>query len=98
MAQTAQNLFEKLLQKIRFQWKTLRKAFCDLNQDKSGSIDKQELRFIMNHWGYTVPDRDFNELFEHLDADGDGVLNYADFVKRVGSELHPSEALYFRQE
>ena len=53
---------------------------------------------MMNHWGLVVSDAEFHALFRYLDADGDGVLSYGDFVKKVGSELHPAEALYFRQE
>lgn len=52
----------------------------------------------MKHWGLEVSDDKFNELFNYLDADSDGVISYKDFVLRVGSEIHPSETLYFRQD
>lgn len=32
------NLVHTVLEKIKFQWKTLKKAFSDLNQEKSGAI------------------------------------------------------------
>ena len=31
-----ENLEKTILDKIKFQWKTLRKAFMDLNMEKSG--------------------------------------------------------------
>ena len=34
-----------VLEKIKFQWKTLRKAFMDLNLEKTGSISPEELKF-----------------------------------------------------
>jgi len=39
------NLEKTVLEKIQFQWKTLRKAFMDLNIEKTGSISPHELRF-----------------------------------------------------
>ena len=40
-----ENLEKKVLDKIQYQWKTLRKAFMDLNMETSGAIMPQELRF-----------------------------------------------------
>lgn len=45
-----------VLQKIRYQWKTLKKAFIDLNQEKTGAIRPQELRMYLNHWGLYLND------------------------------------------
>ena len=39
------NLEKTVLEKIKFQWKTLRKAFMDLNTEKSGCIEPKELKF-----------------------------------------------------
>jgi Ca2+-binding EF-hand superfamily protein len=44
----------KILDKIKFQWKTLRKAFMDLNTEKTGKISKKEFRNILNFWGLTI--------------------------------------------
>jgi len=44
-------LEKTVLEKIKFQWKTLRKAFMDLNVKKSGSIEPKELWFYFQHWG-----------------------------------------------
>jgi hypothetical protein len=48
------NLVKIVLEKIKFQWKTLKKAFSDLNQEKSGAIKPEELRHYLNHWGLFV--------------------------------------------
>ena len=45
------NLEKTVLEKIKFQWKTLRKAFMDLNTEKSGCIEPKELKFYFQHWG-----------------------------------------------
>ena len=38
------NIEQTVLDKIRLQWKTLKKAFTDLNQEKSGGIKPEELK------------------------------------------------------
>ena len=67
------NLEQTVLQKIKFQWKTLKKAFSDLNQEKSGAIKPIELRHFLNNWGLFVTEEQFKKIFSHFDQDGDGV-------------------------
>jgi Ca2+-binding EF-hand superfamily protein len=85
------------LEKIKFQWKTLRKAFMDLNVKKSGSIEPKELWFYFEHWGLGgITEAQFQQLFDKFDLDKDGKISYKDFQMTVGSEIHPAEGLYFR--
>lgn len=86
------------MEKIKFQWKTLKKAFSDLNQEKSGSIKPEELRSYLNHWGLYLTEDQFKRLFARFDVDGDGRISYEDFQLTAGSEIVPMEKLYFRQE
>jgi len=51
-----ENLEKTIIDKIKFQWKTIRKAFIDLNKEKSGSIEKDELKFYFQHWGLYLTD------------------------------------------
>ncbi len=74
-----QNLEKTVLDKIQFQWKTLRKAFMDLNMEKTGSIAPEELRFYFKHWGLNLTDEQFQFLFDKFDLDGDGKISYKDF-------------------
>ena len=74
-----QNLEKTVLDKIKFQWKTLRKAFMDLNMEKSGSILPEELKFYFEHWGLTLTDEQFKYLFDKFDMDKDGKISYKDF-------------------
>ena len=48
------DLEAKILEKIKFQWKTLRKAFMDLNIEKTGKISQRELKFYLNFWGMEI--------------------------------------------
>jgi Ca2+-binding EF-hand superfamily protein len=87
-----------VLQKIRYQWKTLKKAFIDLNQEKTGAIKPQELRMYLNHWGLFLSEEQFKVLFDKFDHDKDGKISYEDFQNTVGMEINPMEFLYFRQD
>ena len=87
-----------VLDKIQFQWKTMRKAFMDLNMEKSGSITPEELRFYFKHWGLDYSDSQFKHIFDKFDLDRDGKISYKDFQLTIGREIHPGETLYFRQD
>ena len=86
----------KILDKIKFQWKTLRKAFMDLNREKTGKISQKEFRDILNFWGFTISDEIFEKVFSKFDLDGDGKISYKDFQLSIGMEMFPQEGLYFR--
>jgi Ca2+-binding EF-hand superfamily protein len=90
------DLSRTVLDKIRSQWKTLKKAFSDLNQDRSGAIKPEELRGYLMHWGLTLTDAQFRLIFKYFDADQDGKISYVDFQATVGEEIAPKEQLYFR--
>lgn len=93
-----QTLEEKILEKMKFQWKTLRKAFMDLNIEKTGKISKREFKYFLNFWGMNISDDEFNQVFKKFDLDGDGLISYKDFQLSIGSEMFPQEGLYFRQD
>ena len=89
---------QTVLEKIKFQWKTLKKAFIDLNQEKSGKIKPEELKIYLHHWGLYMNDEQFKSLFDKFDHDKDGLISYEDFQNTVGMEINPMEFLYFRQD
>ena len=86
------------VEKVQFQWKTLKKAFTDLNTAKSGAINPNELESYLKNWGYYFTKDQFNTLFKRLDYDNDGKISYEDFQNSVGNEISPPEFLYFRQD
>ena len=94
------NIVDKVIGKIIIQWKTIRKAFSDINKDpgETGYISKNELKFYMDHWGFKLTDREFQGVYDAIDYDKDGQISYSDFTKVIGAEIHPGESLYFRQD
>lgn len=87
-----------IFDKIREQWKTIKKSFTDLTKDSNGTIDIEELRGYFNKWGIHMTEETFQKIYEELDWDKDGKVSYSDFQKTVGREIHPGESLYFRQD
>jgi len=72
---TETKFMNSFVEKVQFQWKTLKKAFSDLNMAKSGSIVPNELRNYIKHWGYYLNDEQFQKLFDTLDHDKDGKIS-----------------------
>lgn len=68
-----------VIDKIHFQWKTLKKAFIDLNKEKTGCIMPQELKNYLKHWGLYLDEIQFQHIFNKFDADNDGKITYEDF-------------------
>ena len=48
------DFLSRLINKIRQQWSTVRKAFKDFNEDNDPYIDKDELIFFLKHWGFPL--------------------------------------------
>ena len=92
------DLTDAVLEKFKFQWKTIKKAFIDLNKEKTGAIMPKELKNYLKHWGLYLTDSQFEEIFKRLDKDQDGKITYKDFQQSIGYEILPPEQLYFRQD
>ncbi|CAI2381224.1 unnamed protein product [Moneuplotes crassus] len=92
------NLMKRFFMKIQTQWKTLKKAFSDLNSSKNGWIQRDDLNRYLTNWGLDLTENQFEDLYSFLDHDKDGRITYEDFKKSVGSVISPVEFLYFRQD
>lgn len=68
-----------IIDKIKFQWKTIRKAFSDMNKERDSAISEDELRFYLQHWGLNLTEEQFHYIFNKFDCDGDGQISYPDF-------------------
>ena len=68
-----------ILEKMKIQWKTIRKAFTDINLEKTGAISKTEFKFFLNYWGIEMTEAQFEQIFAKFDLDGDGKISFKDF-------------------
>ena len=94
----ADDVLDRLVEKMRQQWKTVKKAFHDFNSDNKPYLEQKDLLHFLGHWGFPVTDSQSKTVFAFFDKDGDGRISYQDFVQSVGFEIHPGETLYFRQD
>ena len=57
-----------------------------LSSDGNGFISAAELRHIMTNLGEKLTDEEVDEMIREADIDGDGQINYEEFVKMMMSK------------
>ncbi|XP_063428905.1 calmodulin-beta-like [Mytilus trossulus] len=58
----------------------LREAFKIFDKNNDGKIDPNELKKVMVNIGEKLTDEEANEMIKEADVDGDGKVNYEEFV------------------
>lgn len=58
----------------------LKQMFISIDTDKSGTITVDELRQGLKEKGELLPDTDLQKLMSNMDVDGNGVIDYEEFV------------------
>ncbi|KAH7656107.1 Calmodulin and related proteins (EF-Hand superfamily) protein [Dioscorea alata] len=63
--------------------KEMREAFKIFDKDQNGLISADELRSVMANLGEKLTDEEVNEMIRDadIDGDGDGQVNYEEFVR-----------------
>ncbi|KAK4766767.1 hypothetical protein SAY87_008409 [Trapa incisa] len=79
----------------------LKEGFDVMDTNHKGKITIDELRVGLHKLGYQVPESDLQIMMEAGDVDGDGYLNYKEFVaiaihlKKMGNDEHLKKAFEF---
>jgi len=58
-------------------------AFRVFDTDGNGSITADELRQIFNNLGEKLTDEEISDMIQEADKDGDGEINYQEFVNMM---------------
>ena len=61
-------------------------AFKVFDKDGNGFISAAELRHVMTNLGEKLTDEEVDEMIREADVDGDGQINYEEFVKMMMSK------------
>ncbi|CAB4308888.1 unnamed protein product [Prunus armeniaca] len=61
----------------------LKEAFRVFDKDQNGFISAAELRHVMTNLGEKLTDEEVDEMIREADVDGDGQINYEEFVKKL---------------
>ena len=61
----------------------IREAFRVFDKDGNGFISAAELRHVMTNLGEKLTDEEVDEMIHEADVDGDGQINYQEFVKMM---------------
>ncbi|KAK7268941.1 hypothetical protein RIF29_21651 [Crotalaria pallida] len=64
-----------------YQEKEFKEAFKVFDKDQNGYISASELRDVMIKLGDIVTHKEVEEMINEADLDGDGQINYDEFVK-----------------
>eukprot|EP00771_Trimastix_marina_P000530 gnl/Trimastix_PCT/155.p1 GENE.gnl/Trimastix_PCT/155~~gnl/Trimastix_PCT/155.p1 ORF type:complete len:383 (-),score=97.39 gnl/Trimastix_PCT/155:62-1210(-) len=64
----------------------IREAFKVFDKDGNGFISAAELRHVMTNLGEKLTDEEVDEMIREADVDGDGQINYEEFVKMMMSK------------
>merc|ERR1712046_54842 len=66
--------------------KEIKEAFKVFDKDGNGFISAAELRHVMTNLGEKLTDEEVDEMIREADVDGDGQINYEEFVKIMMSK------------
>ncbi|KAL6299368.1 putative calmodulin variant 1 [Sparassis latifolia] len=64
----------------------IKEAFKVFDKDGNGYISAAELRHVMTNLGEKLSDNEVDEMIREADVDGDGQINYDEFVKMMLSK------------
>jgi len=59
---------------------------AEIDKDGNGYISAAELRHVMTNLGEKLTDNEVDEMIREADVDGDGQINYEEFVKMMLSK------------
>ena len=60
----------------------LHQAFAAFDANNDGIIDRQEMRRGLNALAIRLSDRDVDDIINHFDTDGNGRIQYAEFIRQ----------------
>ena len=91
-------LEELVWTKIGQKWKSIREAYHNMQGGGESNITRERLRQCFLNWAIEMSEEQFEPIFQQMDIDQDGSINFLDFLNSVGKKCFHKEGLYFRQD
>jgi len=66
-------------------------AFCLFDRDSNGIITTRELGSVMRSLGFNPTDHELQVMINSVDYDGNGVIDFPEFVKLMEDQKKPDE-------
>ncbi len=66
---SSKNLRAKFTEKLFSQFKTMKKAFSEINKSRTGYIEYPDFHDIVISWGFDASEELIQDLFNWLDCD-----------------------------
>jgi Ca2+-binding EF-hand superfamily protein len=82
----AQALRDQAQHKISEHFSNMRKAFHFVDVDNSGTVTAQEIKRAMHMWGVDLEDEQLQLLMSECDTDGDGAIEYNEFIDHLARD------------
>uniref|UniRef100_A0A7S1THJ8 EF-hand domain-containing protein n=1 Tax=Compsopogon caeruleus TaxID=31354 RepID=A0A7S1THJ8_9RHOD len=71
--------------------KEFREAFQLFDKNNDGSISAQELGVVMRSMGQSPSDAELQQMINEVDADGNGMIDFAEFVTLMARKMRNSD-------
>jgi len=94
MSTTESKLSDKIskLNLTSSQLENLKEAFALFDKDGDGSITSKELGEVMKNLGQTPTEDDLKDLVNEVDGDGDGTIDFEEFVIMMSKTINIEES------
>lgn len=96
IAKRTKVILDSIGAKAAFKFRNLRDAFRLVDVDKGGTVSKDEMRDFFRQ--FNMPAADADLLFDSLDYDGSGELDYVEFMEHFGPVIQPGSAFRSRDD
>jgi len=77
---------DQAMNQLNLHFTNMRKAFHFVDVDNSGTVDAAEIRRAMHLWGVDLDDETLNLLMAECDSDGDGQIEYNEFIDHLARD------------
>lgn len=68
-----------VVKKIEQCTENIKNVFNTFDVDKNGTIDKSELKRVLDYCSITLNDKDLDKVFDMIDLDGNKKISYNEF-------------------